>query len=47
MGELAVGIGGTFTIFAIATKKELPISSHDKIPSDAIYSNIVSVRRVG
>lgn len=47
LGELAVGIGRTFTIFAIATKKELPIGLHDKIPSDAIYSNIVSVRRVG
>jgi len=45
LGEEEVGIGKTFKIFVIATKEDLPIRKLDKVPSDAIYSNIVTVRR--
>lgn len=47
LGEGEVGIGGTFKIFAIATKENLPIGLLVKIPPDAIHSNTVTVRRVG
>lgn len=46
LGEGELGIGETFRIFAIATKKDLPIGKLDKLPSDAIYSNMVNVRRI-
>jgi hypothetical protein len=46
LGEGEVGIGETFRIFAIAAKEDLSIHRLDKIPQDAIWSNIVTVRRV-
>jgi hypothetical protein len=48
LGEGEVGIGEMFKIFAIATKKDLPIGVLERIPPDAIHSkNTVTVKRVG
>lgn len=46
LGEGGVGIGETFTIFAIATKEELKIGVLQSLPLKYIPSNFVEVRRV-
>jgi len=46
LGELMLGIDESYEIFAIATKKDLPIGRLESIPPDAIWSNTVTVRRV-
>lgn len=46
LGEGEVGIGEVFRIFVIATEKDLPIGVLERVPSRAIYSNTVNVRRV-
>jgi hypothetical protein len=47
LGRGYIGIGEKFKIFTIGTKEGLEIGTMlERIPPDAIYSNMVNVRRI-